>query len=124
MNYETLTGPGGVTLGYRYVAGLSPTVVFLGGFRSDMTGEKASYVESLATALGYASLRLDYSGHGVSGGDFELGCISSWTADAHAVINAVTEGPLILVGSSMGGWIMRLLDHQNRPQAQSFSAGF
>ena len=95
----------GVGLAYVHTPGTGPTVVFLPGFRSDMTGAKAVAVEGWCRAAGRACLRLDYSGHGVSGGVFEEGTIGVWTADALAVIDGVTAGPLVLVGSSMGGWI-------------------
>ncbi len=87
----------------------APGIVFLGGFMSDMQGTKAVYLERAAQARGQAFLRLDYSGHGASSGAFEEGCISDWAADAMAVIMALTEGPQILVGSSMGGWIALLI---------------
>ena len=83
-----------------------PTVVFLGGFKSDMTGSKASALDQFCYARGLNFLRFDYSGHGASGGDFLDGTISRWTADALSAIDRLTEGKLILVGSSMGGWIM------------------
>ncbi|MGH7043131.1 MAG: alpha/beta fold hydrolase [Acetobacteraceae bacterium] len=95
----------GVPLAARLLAGRAPTVVFLPGFRSDMTGDKASHLARLCAGRGQALLRLDYSGHGASGGRFEDGTIGLWTADALAVIDRLTSGPLILVGSSMGGWI-------------------
>ena len=85
-----------------------PGIVFLGGFKSDMTGSKASALDHFCYAQGLNFLRFDYSGHGASGGDFLEGSISRWTADALAAIDHLTEGPLILVGSSMGGWIMLL----------------
>jgi pimeloyl-ACP methyl ester carboxylesterase len=85
-----------------------PCVVFLGGFRSDMTGTKAQYLESRCRERGQAYLRFDYSGHGQSAGRFEQGTIESWRDDALAVIDRLTGGPLILVGSSMGGWIALL----------------
>jgi len=92
-----------------------PGIVFLGGFMSDMTGEKATTLESWAQHAGYAFLRLDYSGHGYSGGEFRDGTVGRWADDALTVINhagntvAGLGGPLILVGSSMGGWIMVLV---------------
>ncbi|MCB8882337.1 alpha/beta hydrolase [Acidisoma cellulosilytica] len=95
----------GVGLAWKRIPGLGPTIVFLPGFRSDMEGSKAVFLAGFAAEQGQAMLRLDYSGHGVSGGRFEDGSIGLWTADALAVIDAETEGPLILVGSSMGGWI-------------------
>jgi pimeloyl-ACP methyl ester carboxylesterase len=104
-----LTSPAGRRLAYHHTAGAAPGVVFLGGFKSDMGGTKAVYLEGWAKARGQAFLRLDYSGHGQSGGAFEDGCIGDWAADAAAVIDAVTVGPQVLVGSSMGGWIALLL---------------
>jgi pimeloyl-ACP methyl ester carboxylesterase len=86
-----------------------PGVVFLGGFRSDMTGTKASTLDEFCHARGLSFLRFDYSGHGASGGDFLDGTISRWFADALAAFDRLTEGPQILVGSSMGGWIMLLV---------------
>ncbi len=92
--------------------GTGPGIVFLGGFMSDMQGTKAVHLEAAARAQGRAFLRLDYSGHGASSGAFEDGCISDWTADAVAVIEAQTEGPQVLIGSSMGGWIALLIARQ------------
>ena len=85
--------------------GAGPTVVWLGGFRSDMTGTKAEALAEWAERSGRAYLRFDYFGHGASSGDFIDGTIGRWRGDALAVIDQLTEGPLILVGSSMGGWI-------------------
>jgi len=104
-----LTTPAGRRLAYRQTPGSGPGVVFLGGFKSDMEGTKALWLEDRAREAGRAFLRLDYSGHGDSSGAFTDGSIGDWTADARAVIEAVTEGPQILVGSSMGGWIALLL---------------
>jgi pimeloyl-ACP methyl ester carboxylesterase len=87
----------------------APGIVFLGGFKSDMTGTKASTLDEICHAQGLAFLRFDYSGHGESSGDFLDGTISRWFADALAAFDRLTEGPQILVGSSMGGWIMLLL---------------
>ena len=86
-----------------------PGIVFLGGFKSDMTGTKASTLDEFCHARGLAFLRFDYSGHGESSGDFLDGTISRWFADALAAFDRLTEGPQILVGSSMGGWIMLLV---------------
>jgi pimeloyl-ACP methyl ester carboxylesterase len=98
----------GVALAYRLTTGRSPTLVFLPGFGSDLTGDKATRLDDLCAKLGHACLRLDYSGHGASGGAFEDGTIGRWTQDALFLIDRLTEGPLILVGSSMGGWIALL----------------
>lgn len=105
---EFLTSPAGRRLAFNRLPGTGPGVVFLGGFKSDMTGTKAIWLENWARACGIAFLRFDYSGHGQSSGAFEEGCIGDWAADARAVIEAQTEGPQILVGSSMGGWISLL----------------
>ncbi|MCT4610242.1 MAG: alpha/beta hydrolase [Pelagimonas sp.] len=107
-----LQGPRGNKLGYAFTAGQGPCVVFLSGYRSDMEGTKAVHLEAWAKAQGWAFLRLDYSGHGVSGGVFEEGCIGDWADDAEAVIRATMQGPVLLVGSSMGGWIAALLSQR------------
>lgn len=99
----------GRRIAYHRTDGSGPGVVFLGGFRSDMTGTKAQYLEGWARAQGRAFLRFDYSGHGQSSGRFEEGCIGDWAADAMAAVAALTKGPQVLVGSSMGGWIALLL---------------
>jgi pimeloyl-ACP methyl ester carboxylesterase len=99
----------GVELAWAHLPGSTPTVVFLPGFNSNMAGDKATALRGFCAATGQAMLRLDYSGHGESGGAFTDGTIGRWTADAKAVIEHVTSGPLLLVGSSMGGWIALLL---------------
>ena len=86
-----------------------PGVVWLGGFKSDMLSTKAQRLEDWAVAHGRGSLRFDYSGHGESGGRFEEGTIGRWMAESLALIRAQTQGPQILVGSSMGGWIALLV---------------
>ncbi|MGB0659664.1 MAG: alpha/beta hydrolase [Mangrovicoccus sp.] len=105
MTPKYLTSAQGRKLAYDYIEGEKPGVVFLGGFVSDMTGTKASFLRDWAIENGRAFLRFDYSGHGSSAGVFAEGCLGEWIEDAIAVINAVTSGPQILVGSSMGGWI-------------------
>jgi pimeloyl-ACP methyl ester carboxylesterase len=99
----------GRRIAYEFTPGTGPTVVFLGGYKSDMQGTKAVHLEDWAQAKGQAFLRFDYSGHGDSGGAFSDGCIGDWADDARSVIEAVTEGPVLLVGSSMGGWIALLM---------------
>ncbi len=99
----------GERLAWRAVEGRTPTMVWLGGFRSDMSGTKAEALAGWAEANGRAFLRFDYSGHGESSGDFADGTIGRWRDDALAVIGTLAEGPLILVGSSMGGWIAGLI---------------
>lgn len=88
--------------------GAAPPVVWLGGFRSDMSGTKADALDAWAAGTGRAFVRFDYSGHGISGGRFEDGTIGRWLEEALAVIRGVAERPAILVGSSMGGWIALL----------------
>jgi pimeloyl-ACP methyl ester carboxylesterase len=104
-----LTTPQGRPIAYVRTPGKEPGVVFLGGFRSDMTGSKAMHLQTWAERTGRAFLRFDYSGHGASRGDFADGTITDWREDAAAVIETLTEGPQVLVGSSMGGWIGLLL---------------
>ena len=100
---------GGPPLAYASTAGRSPTVMFLTGFRSDMTGAKALHLERHCAQRGQGFLRFDYSGHGASGGRFEDGCIGDWCADALTMLDEVASGPVVLIGSSMGGWIMLLV---------------
>ncbi|MDY0029739.1 MAG: alpha/beta hydrolase [Pseudobdellovibrionaceae bacterium] len=97
----------GLELAYRYFEGSKnqPTLVFLPGYRSDMDGSKALFLWNWAKNNNISMLRLDYSGHGGSEGDFEDGTIGQWTKDAIFIIDQITQGPLIVVGSSMGGWI-------------------
>jgi pimeloyl-ACP methyl ester carboxylesterase len=102
------------TIAYHYTPGKSPGVVFLSGFMSDMTGSKALKVEAFCQAWGQAFLRFDYTGHGESSGSFVEGTIGQWADDAVFAIENVTEGPQILIGSSMGGWIMLLAALQLR----------
>lgn len=106
---DHLTTPQGRRIAYTRSAGRGAGVVFLGGFKSDMGGTKAVHLEAWARDQGRAFLRFDYSGHGESSGDFLDGCIGDWFADAKAAIASLTEGPQVLVGSSMGGWIALLL---------------
>ena len=106
---DMLETPQGRRIAYRRTAGRGPGIVFLTGFRSDMQGDKATRLEAFAQARGQAFLRFDYSGHGASEGCFEEGTIGGWAQDARAALDALTEGPQVLVGSSMGGWIALLL---------------
>jgi pimeloyl-ACP methyl ester carboxylesterase len=98
----------GVELAWARLEGRSPAVVFLPGFRSDMTGDKATALAACCAERGQAMIRFDYSGHGSSIGRFEEGTIGRWTEDALVVIDRLSGGPLVLVGSSMGGWIALL----------------
>jgi pimeloyl-ACP methyl ester carboxylesterase len=98
----------GRRLAHARTAGMPPTVVFLTGFRSDMTGGKALFLEAHCRGAGRAFLRFDYRGHGASSGRFEDGTIGDWLDDTLSVIDRLTSGDLVLVGSSMGGWIALL----------------
>lgn len=99
--------------------GRSPGLVWLCGLRSDMSGSKAEAVDSWAAASGHACLRFDYSGHGQSGGRFEDGTISRWLEETEAVFRAFTQGPQIVLGSSMGGWMALLLARRLRESGMS-----
>ncbi|MEM9247642.1 MAG: alpha/beta fold hydrolase [Pseudomonadota bacterium] len=101
---QFLETPQGRRLAYHRRVGTGPMVVFLGGLRSDMEGTKALHLEAWAQDHDRAFLRFDYSGHGQSSGAFEAGCLGDWAEDTAAALSALTEGPLVLVGSSMGGW--------------------
>lgn len=103
-----ITCEDGSTIAYHRSSGKSPGVVFLTGFKSDMTGSKALALESYCQKRGQAFLRFDYTGHGQSSGQFVDGSIGQWAKDAIFALDQLTEGPQILVGSSMGGWIMLL----------------
>lgn len=99
----------GVPLAWRAVDGEGPTVVWLGGFMSDMSGTKAQALADWALEEGRGYLRFDYSGHGQSEGQLRDHTITQWRADSLRVIEVLTEGPLVLVGSSMGGWLACLV---------------
>lgn len=100
--------PGGRRIAYRYTAGAGPALVFLPGYMSDMAGGKATAVFDWAAAHGRACLLLDYSGCGESDGNFAEGTLSRWREEVLALIEACCPGPLLLIGSSMGGWLMLL----------------
>ena len=112
---ELLNKPGilaradGATIAYHRLEGKSPGIVFLGGFMSDMTGTKAVALEAFCRDRGQAFLRFDYFAHGASSGEFAEATIGRWRDDAIAVLDALTEGAQILVGSSIGGWLMLLV---------------
>ena len=110
-----LTRDDGATIAYHFTPGKSPGVMFMTGFKSDMTGGKALALEDYCRRTGRAFLRFDYTGHGASSGRFEDGCIGDWAKDAVYALDRLTEGPMVLVGSSMGGWIM-LLTALKRPE--------
>ena len=103
------------SIAYHRTPGKPPGITFLGGFNSDMTGVKATWLEGFARDRGHAFLRFDYTGHGASSGAPGEGTIGRWRDDALAALDRLTEGPQVLVGSSMGGWIA-LLAALARPQ--------
>jgi pimeloyl-ACP methyl ester carboxylesterase len=95
----------GRRIAYRLRVGASPTLLFLPGYGSDMEGTKALALDGFAERRGLAMLRLDYSGTGSSGGKFEDGTLALWLEEAVAAFDQLTSGPVILIGSSMGGWL-------------------
>jgi pimeloyl-ACP methyl ester carboxylesterase len=121
-----MTSPAGIlarhdaaTIAYRRRAGAAPGVIFLAGFRSDMNGTKALFLDDYCQRRGHAYVRFDYFAHGQSSGDFAELTIGRLAEDAIAVIDSLSEGPQVLVGSSLGGWIMLLaaLARKNRIKA-------
>lgn len=106
-----LERPDGQSIAYlkRAAKAKGPGVLWLSGFKSEMTGTKAAALDAWAERTGHGYTRFDYFGHGASSGDFRQGTISRWREDTLAVLDAVTEGPQILVGSSMGAWIALLV---------------
>ncbi len=106
---------GSATIAFRRTEGTSPGVLFCGGFKSDMTGSKATALEGWAREQGRAFVRFDYQGHGASSGRFADGTIGQWAEDARQVFDHCTSGPQVIVGSSMGAWIM-LLVALSRPE--------
>jgi pimeloyl-ACP methyl ester carboxylesterase len=101
--YET---PSGDVLAYHQFTGKNPGIVFLGGFRSDMSGSKALALEAFCKEQNLSYLRFDYFAHGATGGDFSKGTIGRWTQNAVEIIEGLTDGPQLIIGSSMGGWLM------------------
>ena len=112
---QLLTRPDGETLAYKQVPGEGPTLVWIGGFRSDMEGTKALALDAAARERGWSFVRYDHFAHGQSSGDWRQATIGRWREDAVAVIDSL-NGPAILVGSSMGGWVA-LLAAIARPEA-------
>jgi pimeloyl-ACP methyl ester carboxylesterase len=106
-DFETLNRPDGETLAFKAVAGDGPTVIWIGGFRSDMEGTKALALEQAARERGWSFVRYDHFAHGQSSGDWRQATIGRWREDAIALIDSL-EGPVIPVGSSMGGWVALL----------------
>ncbi len=106
IRIDYLAARDGVHIAYQHRPGRGPTLVFLPGYRSDMEGNKAVALDAWAQGQGRAMLRFDHAGCGLSGGEFEAQTLRSWLDDALTMIDRVVEGPVVLVGSSMGGWLM------------------
>jgi pimeloyl-ACP methyl ester carboxylesterase len=140
MKPETMTDPAiltredGATIAYHKYSGHkysghgqsghphsegAPGVMFLGGFMSDMTGTKAAALDAFCRSRGQSFLRFDYFGHGRSSGEFAEATVGRWKEDALAVFDALTSGPQVLVGSSLGGWIMLLLALARRDRVKA-----
>jgi pimeloyl-ACP methyl ester carboxylesterase len=100
-----LERPDGERIAWRRAAGRGPTLVWLSGFHSDMAGTKAQALEAWAIEMGRAIVLFDYFGHGASSGEFEAGTITRWREDVLAVLDSLVQGPALLIGSSMGGWL-------------------
>lgn len=116
---QTCARPDGLRLACRYREGKGPAIVFLPGYRSDMEGSKALALDEWAAAEGRAMLRLDYAGCGASEGRFTDGTLTSWRDDARFLIDCFVPGEMILVGSSMGGWIALLLARELGPKIRA-----
>ncbi len=110
----------GRDIAYHKTEGRAPTVIFCGGYMSDMEGTKALFLEKTCSELGLSYVRFDYSGHGSSSGEFVDGTIGAWRDDALAVTDQVIEGPIIVVGSSMGGWIGLLVTLARKERVKAF----
>lgn len=115
-----VTGPDGMRLAVSATPGRGPGIIFFGGLRSSMEGDKARHVEALCRREGRACLRFDYSGHGKSEGRFEDGTITRWLADARTVVETMADGPQLFVGSSLGGWVALLLALEKPDQVAGF----
>ena len=105
---KQFTMPDGRRIAYRHIRGTGPALVFLPGYMSDMAGGKATAMFDWARQQGRACLLFDYSGCGQSGGSFADGALSRWREEVLALIDAKIEGQVVIVGSSMGGWLMLL----------------
>jgi pimeloyl-ACP methyl ester carboxylesterase len=108
----------GRRIAYRLRCGKGPTLIFLPGYASDMEGAKALALDGFAKRQGLAMLRFDYSGTGSSGGRFEEGTLALWLEEALAATDRLTQGPLVIAGSSMGGWIALHLALLRRERVQ------
>ena len=115
MPFQILTRENGTSIAYNKLEGNSPGLIFMSGFMSDMNGSKALALEQHCQEQGLAFLRFDYMGHGNSSGNFADGTIGLWAQNALTAFDELTEGPQIIIGSSMGGWMM-ILTAVSRPE--------
>ena len=115
MPFQILTRENGTSIAYNKLEGDQPGLIFMSGFMSDMNGSKALALEQHCQERGLAFLRCDYMGHGNSSGNFADGTIGLWAQNALTAFDELTEGPQIIVGSSMGGWMM-ILTAVSRPE--------
>ncbi|WP_262423583.1 alpha/beta fold hydrolase [Brevundimonas denitrificans] len=115
MSHDNLHRPDGERIAFRHVDGTGPTVLWVGGFRSDMEGTKAVALDQAARERGWACVRYDHFAHGASSGDWKAATVGRWREDAIAMIDSI-EGPVLPVGSSMGGWVA-LLAALARPES-------
>src|SRR3954454_12369989 len=123
LNFLDLgTASSGRSIAVRRDEGAGPGLFWLGGFKSDMNGTKAEALSQWARQHGRACVRFDYSGHGESGGDFRDGTIGRWLEESLAVFEAYAEGPQVVIGSSMGGWIALLLLRERRRRRRETKA--
>ena len=115
MPFQILTRENGTSIAYNKLEGALPGLIFMNGFMSDMNGSKALTLEQHCQERGLAFLRFDYMGHGNSSGNFADGTIGLWAQNALTAFDELTEGPQIIIGSSMGGWMM-ILTAVSRPE--------
>lgn len=115
-----INGQQGRRIAYHHTKSSDPTVIFCGGYMSDMEGTKALFLEKSCKELGHSYVRFDYSGHGKSSEEFVDGTIGTWAEDALTVIDEITKGELIIIGSSMGGWIGLLVSLARKERVKAF----
>ena len=103
----------GLKISYKYRPrlenGPKVAIIFLSGYKSDMLGTKATFLDTLSKKIGYEYLRFDYSGHGLSEGEIEKQLLSDWVNESYLLIKKKLNNPIIIVGSSLGGWIAFIL---------------
>lgn len=120
VHVKFITSSDNRKIAYHKLEGAGPTVIFCGGYMSDMDGTKAVFLQEACAELGLSYIRFDYSGHGASSEEFTDGTIGKWCEDALAVVDQLSSGPLIIIGSSMGGWIGLLISLARRDRIKAF----